>query len=78
MIGGDSAGGNLAIAVLSHILHQHPDISKLKLNQPLAAAILISPWTKFATDDDSVKRYQKSDIVTPAAANRWSSSFLGA
>jgi acetyl esterase/lipase len=47
------------------------------MSEPLAGAILISPWTKFATDDESVKRNQNSDIVTPAAAKRWSSLFLG-
>ncbi|KAK5170203.1 uncharacterized protein LTR77_004789 [Saxophila tyrrhenica] len=77
-VSGDSAGGNMALMLLSHLLHPHPAVtSKINLTSPLAGAVLISPWTKFATDDDSVRRNQSSDMVTPAAANRWSSLFLG-
>lgn len=78
VLAGDSAGGNLALALISHLLHPHPEIaSKITLSEPLAGAVLISPWTKFDTDDDSVKRNRTSDMVTATAADRWSSSFLG-
>jgi len=76
-IGGDSAGGNMAMSLMSHLIRPHPQVSPIKLAEPLAGAILISPWTKFGTDDDSVKRNATSDMVTPTAANRWSSLFLG-
>lgn len=67
----------MATMLLLHQLHTHSATSKaLKLSEPLAGAVLISPWWKFKTDDDSVKRNAKSDIVTPEAANRWSSLFL--
>ena len=67
----------MALSLISHLLHPHSDVSKVDLSEPLAGAILISPWVKFATDDDSVKRNGTSDYVTASAANRWSSSFLG-
>ncbi|KAF1831404.1 alpha/beta-hydrolase [Decorospora gaudefroyi] len=40
LISGDSAGGNLAIALLSHILHPHPGVVALKLQRALAVALL--------------------------------------
>ena len=77
IVGGDSAGGNMTLMLLSHLIHPHPEVQPINLSEPLAGALLISPWTKFATDDDSVKRNALSDIVTPQAADRWSSLFLG-
>ena len=67
----------MALSLISHLLHPHSEAKKIDLSEPLAGAILISPWVKFATDDESVKRNQDSDMVTPAAAKRWSSLFLG-
>ena len=67
----------MAMSLMSHLVHPHPDATKIQLGEPLPGAILISPWTKFATDDDSIKRNQTSDMVTPTAADRWSSLFLG-
>lgn len=68
----------MALALLSHLLHPHSDVkSSIKLAEPLAGAILVSPWTSFATDYDSVKRNEYSDFVTAGAATRWSSLFMG-
>lgn len=79
-IGGDSAGGNLALALMSHILHPHPQLEddlRVNLSGPLAGAVLTSPWVKFPPDDDSVKRNEGSDFVCVAGANRWSAAFQG-
>ncbi|KAK5275609.1 hypothetical protein LTR16_012315, partial [Cryomyces antarcticus] len=77
IIGGDSAGGNLTLALMSHLLHPHPKLPKLELSEPLRAAVLISPWVRFATTDDSARRNATSDMLPPAAAQRWSEAFLG-
>ncbi|TKA70168.1 hypothetical protein B0A55_05822 [Friedmanniomyces simplex] len=77
ILAGDSAGGNLSLAVLSHLLHPHPDVPEIKLREPLAAAVLISPWARFVSNDVSVTKNQRSDMVTVAAAKRWSSNYLG-
>ncbi|KAK0254405.1 hypothetical protein LTR91_002756 [Friedmanniomyces endolithicus] len=77
ILAGDSAGANLSVAVLSHLLHPHPDVPAIKLLEPLAAAVLISPWTRFVSDDESVTRNASSDMVTVPAAKRWSSNYLG-
>jgi acetyl esterase/lipase len=53
LISGGSAGGNLAVAVLSHIPHPHPDVAPIKLQQPLLGTMLYSPWVSFKTDYSS-------------------------
>ncbi|WPH02422.1 DNA polymerase alpha-associated DNA helicase A-like protein [Acrodontium crateriforme] len=78
IIAGDSAGGNLTMSLLSHILHPHPEVkTTIKLESPVAGVVLVSPWSKFTTDDDSVRRNATSDMVTPSASDRWVSLFLG-
>lgn len=68
----------MCMSLLSHLLHPHPEVSsKIKLSGPMMGAILISPWIRFSTDYDSITRNATSDMVTPAAADRWSSLFLG-
>ena len=44
IIGGDSAGGNLALAVLLHLTHPQPDIEPLEITHPLAGIFTIAPW----------------------------------
>lgn len=61
-------------------MHPHPELANkihISMNEPLAGVVLISPWVKFAADDESVKRNAYSDMITPQAADRWSSQFLG-
>jgi hypothetical protein len=70
----------MALSLLSHILHPHPQVAddlRIQLSGPLAGAILTSPWIKFPTDDDSATRNAGSDFVHKAAADRWASAFLG-
>ncbi|MCJ1254633.1 hypothetical protein MMC24_002448 [Lignoscripta atroalba] len=76
-IAGDSAGGNLALGVFSHILHPHPAIPPLALSEPFKAAVLLAPWANFATHTSSFQRNQYKDLLGPPAANKWSSAFMG-
>jgi acetyl esterase/lipase len=79
-VGGDSAGGNLALGLMSHILHPHPNFQeKLRVNlpSPLAGAILTSPWCKFPFEDESAIRNEGSDFVCRVGGERWSSAFMG-
>jgi acetyl esterase/lipase len=76
-LGGDSAGGNLALAVLSHLSHPHPDIPALSLPSKLHAAFLISPWASFNTHTTSFKTNAEKDMFDARTLNRWSSAFLG-
>ncbi|KAE9961698.1 hypothetical protein BLS_001495 [Venturia inaequalis] len=79
MLSGDSAGGNLTLSLLSHILHPHPDpaVPRITLNEPFRAALLISPWVSFATDHPSYTRNAQSDMFDAVALNRWATAFLG-
>lgn len=76
LLGGDSAGGNLAVAVLLHIVHPHPQITKLDLYEPLAGVCVFAPWSML-----NAGRGQKADcsgdVVTPDVAEPWSRAYLG-
>lgn len=76
---GDSAGANLALALLSHINHPHPDqsIPRFKLTSPLQGVVLISAWISFKDDAPSMEENKYNDIVTFAAATRWAEEYLG-
>ena len=79
-IGGDSAGANLALGVLSHLLHPHSEIPALDLGgQKLASCILVAPWATFDSEGwPSVQYNAHKDIVDVTMSDRWSASFLGA
>ena len=58
---GDSAGGNLAISLLSLISHPHPSAPEIDLKgKKLAGAFLISPWVT----DDVTSSSMKSNLAT--------------
>ncbi|KAG6120219.1 hypothetical protein E4U13_006840 [Claviceps humidiphila] len=77
MIGGDSAGGNLVTAVLSHLKHGHEAIDKLTLSEPLAAAIMMAPWTGLNKPDVLLERYSGGDVVSKASLHRWAANYTG-
>jgi acetyl esterase/lipase len=78
---GDSAGANLALSLLSHILHPHPStttpIPPITLSSPLHGAILISPWVSFNTSTASFKSNKYKDVIAPEAVKQWSDAFMG-
>ncbi|OGM44054.1 hypothetical protein ABOM_007794 [Aspergillus bombycis] len=76
ILGGDSAGGNLALGVLSHLAHQHPAVAKLDISEPLGGLALLSPWTSldYQPPDNLDCR---GDIITPLVAGPWSRAYLG-
>lgn len=43
VVGGDSAGGNMTVQLLSHLLHPYPLAERIVLGEPLAGAFLVSP-----------------------------------
>ena len=64
IIAGDSAGGNLALGILSATTHTHPTIPSLNLEDNLKGALLISPWTSFSSAAESYTTNAENDIVT--------------
>ncbi|KAF7862936.1 uncharacterized protein EAF02_010485 [Botrytis sinoallii] len=74
---GDSAGANLVLALLSHIMHGHPNesIPRVHLSEPLDGAVLLAPWVTFATSSKSYERNEYKDVIHPSAIKIWSSDY---
>ncbi|KAK2590993.1 hypothetical protein QQS21_011329 [Conoideocrella luteorostrata] len=66
-MGGDSAGGNLSVQVLCHILHPHEGIRHLELSEPLGGVFLVSPWLSNNVFTDSFKRNTGNDMISVGA-----------
>lgn len=78
VLGGDSAGGNLALGVLSHLAHPHPEIQPLSLPSKINAAMLISPWASLTqTHTPAFTTNAQRDMFDARTLNRWSAAFLG-
>lgn len=88
-VAGDSAGGNLALGVLSHVLHPHREIEPLRwieegmeyVEAPkLDSLLLMSPWCSFdvkAKVDPMYDLNKEKDLVDDRLGKQWSSAFLG-
>jgi acetyl esterase/lipase len=77
IIGGDSAGGNLASATLLHLSHPHPEIDPLELSAPLAGVFAYAPWVSFSTEWPSMKENEWKDIITPSLLKHWANVYRG-
>ncbi|KAH8898820.1 alpha/beta-hydrolase [Thozetella sp. PMI_491] len=65
IIGGDSAGGNLAVQVLGHLLHPHPSVEPLKIQEPLAGTFTVSPWLSACGNAHSCEENKHVDMLSP-------------
>jgi acetyl esterase/lipase len=78
---GDSAGGNLALAVLSHLSHPHMSetvrIPPLQLEEKFRGVQLTSPWISFDTTTRSYTYNARKDTLSPISVQRWSKCFIG-
>lgn len=81
LLGGDSAGGALVFAVLSHLSHPHPQsniVKPLSIRSNLKGAITIAPWASSdGTKYPSMKKYANRDIVNTTNAVYWSNAYKG-
>ncbi|KAI4267811.1 MAG: hypothetical protein LQ337_008176, partial [Flavoplaca oasis] len=73
---GDSAGGNLILGLLSHLLHPHPSLPPLTLPSPLLGAALVSPWGDFSTRAPSFTRNAANDSINGAVLQKWAAYFM--
>ncbi|SMQ56000.1 unnamed protein product [Zymoseptoria tritici ST99CH_1A5] len=64
IIGGDSAGGNLVLALSSIILHGFDGVRPFTLNDKLAGAIIISGWVSYDTEAESMTTNDIFDVVS--------------
>ncbi|EXJ95141.1 hypothetical protein A1O1_00260 [Capronia coronata CBS 617.96] len=78
ILAGDSAGGNMCLAVLSQIMHPSSQIPELKLAEgdKLKALVLVAPWVSFRTDWPSVKLNGYKDLLDDYAGQKWSQDYL--
>lgn len=77
ILGGDSAGANLCLAILSHIMHPLPDLKELQIEQPLKALVLIAPWVTFDIKQPSGERNAQKDIFKVEMGTKWGNDYLG-
>lgn len=78
ILGGDSAGGNLILGLLSHIAHPHPEIASLSLPSKIHAALLISPWCSLTqTNTPAFITNAERDMFDARTLSRWATAFLG-
>lgn len=74
LLSGDSAGANLAVALLSHIAHPHPsrmvEIPRIELKGgdgkggKLKGLLLTSPWVSFDITAKSFRENEWKDVVS--------------
>ncbi|KAF2655212.1 alpha/beta-hydrolase [Lophiostoma macrostomum CBS 122681] len=76
---GDSAGANLILGIISHLLHPHPDASipPLRVDTPFGGAVLVSPWTNFNPVAESYTTNKKKDFVNQYILAKWGRYYMG-
>ncbi|GME65537.1 hypothetical protein GTA08_BOTSDO09050 [Neofusicoccum parvum] len=67
VLAGDSAGGNLAAALLAHVRAARPGAEPLAVAGRLRAAVLVSPWAGMRFEGGSYGRNARWDGVTVEA-----------
>ncbi|KAI9376175.1 Alpha/Beta hydrolase protein [Aspergillus egyptiacus] len=77
LLAGDSAGGNLLLALVSHTVHQHPQVDPLDLPGKLAGVALLSPWVTFDSSADAMRRNLHRDILALPVLKKWAAIFQG-
>ncbi|KAH7012939.1 Alpha/Beta hydrolase protein [Ilyonectria destructans] len=77
---GDSAGGNLCLALLRHLVHPHPQISSPRpspnSSQGIVALCLASPWVDLRKNSISCHG-RSSDCLDRSALDSWRDAYLG-
>ncbi|KAF7354573.1 Abhydrolase-3 domain-containing protein [Mycena sanguinolenta] len=63
-IAGDSAGGNLALQLVSQMLHPRAGLPRLTPLAPIRGLCLLSPWTSLTADTKSCKEFDGIDTMT--------------
>lgn len=79
VIGGDSAGGNLASQIMSHLLHPHPDAKEIEqpTGERIAGVFAVSPWVSARTNDRSMGDNALIDMLSPVIMEKANHELLG-
>lgn len=76
MLMGDSAGGNIILGVLSHVMHPNPAIKPLKLSSPIRAALVSSPVTILNTKNGRFRTHESQDPASAETIRVWLNNLL--
>ncbi|KAG5769759.1 hypothetical protein H9Q73_013466 [Fusarium xylarioides] len=78
---GDSAGGNLCLGLLRHLVKPHPSIRPLTQNRGetghVVATYLNSPWVNLRNNGESYRQNANQDCLDKGALDRWRKAYLG-
>lgn len=64
------------LGLTSVLLHPHPDVRPLKLEEPLAGLLLISPWINFDCETQSFKDNESHDVITRQITRELTADFV--
>lgn len=74
---GDSAGGNLVLGVLSHLMHPHPEIQALEGKGRVKGAVSCSPVTVMDAENERFRTHESQDPASAATIRVWLANYLG-
>lgn len=76
-LAGDSAGGNIALGLISHGLHPLPGVEEVKLQEPLGGMLLYSPSVTSSMQWDSMQRNKEKDMLPVEKVPVWGALYSG-
>lgn len=76
ILSGDSAGGNLCLAIASQLKSPSPDARKMPIENPVRGMLLMSPWISFDVTYRSMIENLPKDIDNPKPLIEWSKLYL--
>ncbi|KAL1603813.1 hypothetical protein SLS60_005404 [Paraconiothyrium brasiliense] len=76
-LSGDSAGGNIALALVSHLLHPHPEVEAINLEEPLGGVLLYSPSVSQSMHWGSMIRNAEKDMLPACKVPVWGAMYTG-
>ncbi|PPQ99344.1 hypothetical protein CVT24_009158 [Panaeolus cyanescens] len=68
---GDSAGAQLMLAFLSHLLHPLDNIRRLPLASPFGSMYMMSPWSAFSMESPSMQENADKDLLSVRSMPDW-------
>ncbi|KAJ7765648.1 Alpha/Beta hydrolase protein [Mycena metata] len=75
-LGGDSAGGNLLLQVVSNMLHPHTGVPQIRRTGGFRSLGLFSPWASFTTDTKSFQEFDGIDFLDRRILGAYGSELL--
>ncbi|KAL2158089.1 hypothetical protein VTH06DRAFT_4657 [Thermothelomyces fergusii] len=71
VLAGDSAGGQLVAALLSHLARPSPYAAAIKLGGQFQAALFVSPFVRMPSDEGSYEANHGKDYLTRPQVDRF-------